>query len=303
MTRRTGEEDAMADALRAAAAEAALEHGPDYVVPQGFERYTAEDHATWVKLYERQHTLLPGRIVPVFLEGLDALGIHPTGIPDFRDINAVLGRTTGWTIVAVPGLVPDDVFFTHLANRRFPVTFWIRKPEELDYIEEPDAFHDLFGHVPLLMRQDYADYLEAYGKAGIALMGEGMLHRLARLYWYTVEFGLMRTPDGLRIFGAGIASSPGETRFALESASPNRIGFDLGRVMRTRYRIDDYQETYFVLDGFDGLPSLAVEDLRPVLAAIADAPDLDPGDVLAEDVVVTRGTGEYARQRAAKIPN
>lgn len=290
----------MGDMSRAAANAAALEHGADYVVPQGYEHYTAEDHATWARLYERQRALLPGRIVPEFVAGLEALGIGADGIPDFRTLNARLTAATGWTVVAVPGLVPDEVFFTHLAGRRFPAGFWIRKPHELDYIEEPDVFHDVFGHVPLLMRQDYADYLAAYGRAGVALAGEGALHRLARLYWYTVEFGLMRTREGLRIFGAGIASSPGETVFALESPSPNRLGFDLARVMRTRYRIDDYQETYFVLDGFAGLPSLALDDLRPVLAEIAGSDDLAPGTVLAGDTIYTRGMGDYARERAEK---
>ncbi len=270
-----------------------LTHGPDHVVPQRPDRYTGDDHATWATLYDRQRRLLEGRAVPQFLEGLDALGIAPDRIPDFEAMSARLGAATGWSVVAVPGLVPDAVFFDHLANRRFPAGFWIRAPHEIEYIEEPDVFHDVFGHVPLLMRRDYADFLEAYGKAGVALAGAGALHRLARLYWYTVEFGLMRTPAGLRIFGAGIASSPGETIFALESPSPNRIAFDAGRTMRTRYRIDDYQETYMVLDGFGDLPSLAVGDLVALVAGLADAPDIEPGQLIAEDRIVSRGTAAH----------
>jgi phenylalanine-4-hydroxylase len=266
----------MAQTLQSTVRGMTLQHGPDHIVSQGFERYTMEDHRTWATLYGRQRRLLVGRVVDEFLAGLDRLGIGASGIPDFDAVNERLMAATGWRVVAVPGLVPDAVFFEHLANRRFPAGFWIRAPHEIDYIEEPDVFHDVFGHVPLLMRQDYADYLEAYGKAGAALAGEGALHRLARLYWYTVEFGLMRTAEGLRIFGAGIASSPGETVFALESTSPDRIGFDLARTMRTRYRIDDYQESYMVLDGFAALPSLAHDHLAAVIAAIGEQPDIEP---------------------------
>ncbi len=181
-------------------------------------------------------------------------------------MNRTLKAATGWEVVAVPGLIPDLAFFRLLADRKFPAGFWIRKPEQIDYIEEPDIFHDVFGHVPLIMQPIYADYLEAYGKAGLVAAEHGALKRLARLYWYTVEFGLAQTPDGLRIVGAGIASSPSETVFALESPSPNRIGFDLGRVMRTLYRIDDFQETYFVLDGVEAWPSLDLDRLDPALA-------------------------------------
>jgi phenylalanine-4-hydroxylase len=265
----------------------------DWLVDQGFENYSDTDHETWRTLARRQHDILRGRIADAFLDGLDALGIDEAGIPDFRALNEPLGRATGWTVVPVPGLVPDIVFFKLLATRRFPAGFWIRKPEQLDYIQEPDVFHDVFGHVPLIMQPVYADYLEAYGRAGLVAAEHGALHRLARLYWYTVEFGLAETPDGLRIVGAGIASSPSETVFALESPSPNRVGFDLGRVMRTRYRIDDFQETYFVLDGVDAWPALDLDRLVPLWRDLAPTADLEPGDILPTDRVLSRGDGSY----------
>jgi phenylalanine-4-hydroxylase len=269
----------------------------DYLIDQGFDAYTPEDHATWRTLARRQREILKGRIAPAFLEGLDELGIGEGGIPDFRVLNEGLRSATGWEVVAVPGLVPDLAFFSLLADRKFPAGHWIRRPEQVDYIEEPDIFHDVFGHVPLITRPVYADYLEAYGRAGLAAAGKGTLHRLARLYWYTVEFGLARTPEGLRIVGAGIASSPGETIFALEDASPSRIDFDLARVMRTRYRIDDYQETYFVLDGIDAWPSLDLAELEPIWATLDRQTDLDPGDVMPEDGIVSRGAGSYHAAR------
>ena len=158
---------------------------------------------------------------------------------------------TGWRVVAVPGLVPDDVFFEHLAHRRFVAGRFIRKPEQLDYLQEPDVFHDLFGHVPLLSDPVFADYMQAYGLGGLKALRLNALEKLARLYWYTVEFGLIAEPGGLRLYGAGILSSFGESQFALDDPSPHRIKFDLMRVMRTRYRIDDYQQNYFVIDNFE----------------------------------------------------
>ncbi|WP_332695948.1 phenylalanine 4-monooxygenase [Bosea sp. (in: a-proteobacteria)] len=255
----------------------------DFVVDQGFDRYTAADHETWSRLHRRQFELLRGRICDEFFAGLAALGIAADGIPDFRQINRVLKAATGWEVVAVPGLVPDRVFFTHLAERRFPAGFWIRRPEEFDYIEEPDIFHDVFGHVPLLMNPAYADFVAAYGAAGLRYAEPADLTRLARLYWYSVEFGLIETAAGLRIFGAGIASSPGETLFALESDKPNRIRFDPVRVMRTRYKIDDFQQSYFVLPGFDAMPDLAAEPLERAMEKAKALPELEADAVIAED--------------------
>lgn len=273
----------------------------DHLVDQNFDAYTATDHETWRVLARRQREILRGRIADQFLDGLDRLGIGESGIPDFRVMNRTLKAATGWEVVAVPGLVPDLAFFRLLADRKFPAGFWIRKPDQIDYIEEPDIFHDVFGHVPLIMQPVYADYLEAYGKAGLVAAQHGALKRLARLYWYTVEFGLARTPEGLRIVGAGIASSPSETIFALESPSPNRVAFDLGRVMRTLYRIDDFQETYFVLDGIEAWPSLDLDRLVPLWRSLEATPDLEPGEIRPEDRVLSRGDGSYHRAKAASL--
>ena len=221
------------------------------------------------------------------------LPIAADRIPDFRRLSDVLMRRTGWQVVAVPGLVPDEMFFEHLANRRFPSGNFIRKPNELDYLEEPDVFHDVFGHVPMLMNPAIADYIQAYGVGGQRAQALGKLAQLARVYWYTIEFGLLRQREGLRIYGAGIASSASETVFALESDSPNRIAFDLERVMRTHYRIDDFQEGYFVIDSLDELLALAQTDFAPIYQRLDDGPEYQPADVLATDTVITRGNGRH----------
>ena len=265
----------------------------DWTIAQGWERYSAAEHAVWKTLYERQTALLPGRACDEFVRGMRSLPIGADEIPDFRRLSDVLMKATGWQVVAVPGLVPDEVFFEHLANRRFPAGNFIRKPEELDYLEEPDVFHDVFGHVPMLMNPVIADYVQAYGLGGLRAQRLGKLAQLARVYWYTVEFGLVQQRDGLRIYGAGIASSYAESLFSLDDPSPNRLRFDLERVLRTRYRIDDFQETYFVLGDLDELLALANIDFAPIYARIDGAPELDPGDVLAGDAIVAPGTGRY----------
>jgi len=266
---------------------------PDWTIPQDWASYTAEEHAMWDRLFARQAEMLPTRVVPAFMEGLDVLRMSKPGIPDFDELNERLSRATGWQVVAVPGLVPDEIFFEHLANRRFPAGQFIRKAGQLDYIEEPDVFHDVFGHVPMLMNPILADYIQAYGKGGLRAQQLGVLPNLARVYWYTVEFGLVLQPDGLRIYGSGIVSSRTETVFALEDASPNRVRFDLQRVTRTRYRIDDFQETYFVIGAFDELLELARIDFAPIYEQVKGKPDFEPGEVLATDRVVARGTGRY----------
>ncbi len=226
----------------------------DYTVAQDWGHYRPEDHATWATLHRRQLDLVERYAAPEFLAGVRALGASSTQIPRFEEANRVLVEATGWQIVAVPGLIPEQVFFDHLAQRRFPVTVWIRRREELDYLVEPDVFHDFFGHVPLLTNPIFARFMQAYGEAGAkALATPGGITMLARLYWYMVEFGLIRTDGALRVYGAGILSSKGETVYSIESPVPQRIGFDLLRVMRTEYRIDDYQQTYFVIDSFQQL--------------------------------------------------
>jgi phenylalanine-4-hydroxylase len=265
---------------------------PDFTIAQPVHRYTSTDHAIWRKLYERQANMLQGRVSDEFLQGLATLGMEKDRVPDFDQLNETLMRATGWQVVAVPGLVPDEVFFEHLANRRFPASWWMRKPEQLDYLQEPDCFHDVFGHVPLLINPVFADYMEAYGKGGLKAAGLGALEMLSRLYWYTVEFGLIRTARGLRIYGAGIVSSQGESIYSLDSASPNRIGFDVHRIMRTRYRIDTFQKTYFVIDSFEQLFDATRPDFAPLYEALRAQPTLGAGDVAAGDQVLNVGTRE-----------
>ena len=267
----------------------------DWTIPQNWEAFSADEHAMWDRLFSRQSEMLPGRAADAFLRGLDVLKLSKPGIPDYHELNARLMAATGWQVVAVPGLVPDDVFFDHLANRRFPAGNFIRTPEQLDYLQEPDVFHDVFGHVPMLADPVFADYMVAYGKGGLRSLGFGALDHLARLYWYTVEFGLIQQPDGLRIYGAGIVSSYSESVFALDDPSPNRIRFDLMRVMRTKYRIDDFQQNYFVIPSLDHLLKVTVEtDFAPLYAALENLPDIAIADILPGDEVITRGTQQYA---------
>lgn len=301
MQRQLSEQQGQAAKHGLAAGEAGRPARADWTIDQGWSQYTAEEHAVWKTLFERQSRLLPGRACDAFVQGMRDLPIVPEQIPDFERLSETLQARTGWQVVAVPGLVPDEVFFEHLANRRFPAGHFIRKPHELDYLEEPDVFHDVFGHVPMLMNPAIADYIQAYGQGGLRAQQLGVLEQLARVYWYTVEFGLVRQPEGLRIYGAGIASSYTETRFALEDPAPNRIAFDLERVMRTRYRIDDFQESYFVVDSLDQLLELARIDFAPLYARTKGQPEHAPGCVLPTDRVFTRGTGR-ARPAAPPAP-
>jgi phenylalanine-4-hydroxylase len=258
---------------------------PDYTVDQDYSRYTAAEQDLWKRLYARQSTLVPRYACKEFIDILGALDFG-AGIPHFDAINAKLLPATRWTLVAVPGLLPDEVFFTHLANRRFPVSVWLRNPEEFDYIVEPDIFHDFFGHVPLLFNSVFADYLEAYGKGGVKAKGLNALDYLARLYWYTVEFGLIRTPQGLRTYGAGILSSGGELPYCIESPKPHRIKFELMRVMQSQYKIDTFQETYFVIDSFKELFDATAPDFTPYYATLRSRRDLAANEVIAEDVAI-----------------
>lgn len=269
----------------------------DWTIPQCWERFTAEEHGLWDRLFERQARLLPGRACSAYLKGLETLRLSERGIPDFRELSERLMRLTGWQVVAVPGLVPDEVFFDHLAHRRFVAGNFIRRPDQIDYIQEPDVFHDVFGHVPLLADPVFADYMAAYGRGGLRALDLGMLKQLGRLYWYTVEFGLVREADETRIYGAGIVSSPAESVFSLESDSPNRIAFDIERVMRTEYRIDDFQQNYFVIPDFETLLRATAEcDFAPLYDRLRKASDIAPGNIVSGDSVLTRGTQEHARR-------
>jgi phenylalanine-4-hydroxylase len=260
----------------------------DYTCPQNWTSYSDDDHETYRKLYERQSALLPGFASDAFIEALPLLGIKDH-IPRFEDINARLKPATGWEIVAVPGLIPERPFFDLLANRRFPVTDWIRNPDEFDYIVEPDVFHDLFGHVPLLFNPVFADYVQRYGAGGLKAHDLGAGELLSRLYWYTIEFGLIQQREGLRAYGAGILSSAGELRHSVTSPKARRIALDLQRCMRTRYKIDDFQSTYFVIGGFDQLFELTEPDFAPLYASVKEADDIGADESIASDVVITSG--------------
>ncbi len=260
----------------------------DYTCPQNWGSYTEADHDTYRRLYERQSALLPGLACDAFIEALPSLGIKDR-IPRFEEINERLKPATGWEIVAVPGLIPERPFFDLLAHRRFPVTDWIRKPDEFEYIVEPDVFHDLFGHVPLLFNPVFADYVQRYGAGGLKAHDLGAGELLSRLYWYTIEFGLIRQPDGLRAYGAGILSSSGELRHSVTSPTPQRIALDLVRCMRTRYKIDDYQATYFVIDSFQQLFDLTAPDFAPLYEAVRAWGELAADASNASDSRITLG--------------
>ncbi|QHE77923.1 phenylalanine 4-monooxygenase [Hydrogenophaga sp. PBL-H3] len=260
----------------------------DYTCPQNWASYTAADHDTYRRLYERQTALLPGLACDAFIEALPSLGIKDH-IPRFEEINVRLRSATGWELVAVPGLIPERPFFDLLAHRRFPVTDWIRNPEEFDYIVEPDVFHDLFGHVPLLFNPVFADYVQRYGVGGLKAHDLGAGELLSRLYWYTIEFGLIRQANGLRAYGAGILSSSGELRHSVTSPKPRRIALDLLRCMRTRYKIDDYQATYFVIDSFEQLFDMTAPDFAPLYETVRSLGELGADATIASDSFITLG--------------
>lgn len=265
----------------------------DWTIDQAWETYTAEEHDRWDRLFRRQQDVLPGRACMPFLRAMETLELSPSGIPNMERLSDRLEKLTGWRVVPVVELVPDDVFFDHLANKRFPAGAFIRPEAEFDYLEEPDVFHDVFGHVPLLADPIFSEFMQAYGAGGQRALGLGQLHHLARLYWYTVEFGLIREAGDLRLFGAGIMSSPQESVFALEDASPHRVGFDLKRVMRTNYIIDDFQKTYFVIDGFEALLDACYTDFAGLYAELRASTNLEPHEIDPADTVIHRGSQAY----------
>ena len=251
--------------------------GPEYTVEQDWDAYTEEQHALFRRLFERQSKLVPRFACPEWIDAIAALDAGG-GIPRFDLISRKLKSKTNWEIVAVPGLIPDIAFFTHLANRRFPVTVWLRKPEEFDYIVEPDVFHDFFGHVPLLFDPVYADHLHEYGKGGLKAMRLDAVKMLARLYWYTIEFGLIRTPTGgVRAYGAGLISSGGELEYCVVDPAPRRLAFNVETILRSEYLIDRYQGAYFVIDSFEQLMRETAPDFTPIYARLRDLPALASG--------------------------
>ena len=268
--------------------------GEDWLEPAQ-RRYTADEHAVWDELYARQLEILPGRAASAFLAGLKRLDLARGGIPQFDRLSAELGALTGWSVVPVPMLIPDHVFFWHLANRRFPAGNFIRSRAEFDYIREPDVFHDVFGHVPMLADPVYADYMQEYGRAGWKAMRHNRLKSLGALYWYTVEFGLIQESAGLRVYGAGILSGPAEAVYSLEAQSPNRIMLNVDRVMRTDYVIDDLQPTYFVIESFEQLYHDTVDrDFDRLYRSLSPGFTYANSAVIDIDDVLHRGTQEYA---------
>ena len=268
--------------------------GEDWLEPAQRD-YTAEEGAVWNELYERQMDVLPGRAASAFMAGLQKLHLGAEGVPRFDRLSAELGTLTGWSVVPVPMLIPDHVFFWHLANRRFPAGNFIRSRAEFDYIQEPDVFHDVFGHVPMLADPVYADYMQEYGRAGWKAMRHNRLKSLGALYWYTVEFGLIQETEGLRVYGAGILSGPTEAVYSLEAQSPNRIMLNVDRVMRTDYVIDDLQPTYFVIESFDQLYHDTVDrDFDRLYRSLSPGFTYANTAVIDIDDVLHRGTQEYA---------
>jgi len=269
----------------------------DFTIDQDWISYSVAEHDRWDRLFKRSRETLRDRACDEFIAMMNTLKLSDSGIPDMEKLSERLEKITGWRVVPVAGLVPDDIFFNHLANKRFPAGAFIRSEQQMDYLEEPDIFHDIFGHVPLLANPIYSDFMQAYGKGGQRSKQLGQLPHLARLYWYTVEFGLIRTTAGLRIFGAGIVSSTAESVFALESDSPNRIGFDLERVMRTKYVIDTFQPTYFVIDSFEQLLDDCYQDFDPIYERIRAAPDIEANELIDNDEVITRGDLGYFKDK------
>lgn len=258
--------------------------------------YTPQEHDIWRALYKRQLKVLPGRAVDWFMDSLSTLGINQNAVPQLDEVNAILMKRSGWQVIPVPGLIPDAPFFEMLANRRFPIGNFIRTPEQFDYIQEPDIFHDLFGHVPILADPVFADYMQSYGEGGLKAARLGAIDNLARLYWYTVEFGLIEEPQGLRIYGAGILSSPTESVFCLESDSPNRVRFNVKRMLRTHYQIDDFQDTYFVINSFKQMFDETRPDFAPIYKELEKLPIIMPEELVEGDDVITLGTNVYAAE-------
>lgn len=257
--------------------------------------YSSDDDSVWNDLFARQMEVLPGRAASAFMAGLERLDLARGGVPEFARLSEELDALTGWSVVPVPMLIPDHVFFWHLANRRFPAGNFIRTRETFDYIQEPDVFHDVFGHVPMLTDPVFADYMQEYGRAGWKAMRYNRLKALGSLYWYTVEFGLIEEASGdIRAYGAGILSGPTEAVFAVEAQSPNRIMLAVDRVMRTDYVISDLQPTYFVIESFEDLYRQTVErDFDRLYRNLAPGFTYSNSAIIDVDYIVSRGTQEY----------
>lgn len=270
----------------------------DYTIDQQWDSYTNKEHDRWDRLFARQARLLPDLACEHFLKALETLRLSSSGIPNMERLSDRLQKLTGWRVVPVIELVPDEVFFDHLAHRRFPAGAFIRSEEQLDYLQEPDVFHDIYGHVPMLANPVFAEFMEAYGKGGLNALKRGQLHNLARLYWYTVEFGLIEEQGALRIYGAGILSSSMESHFAINSSSPHRLGFDLERLMRTPYIIDDFQKNYFIIDSFSTLLEACYSDFEKLYDRLINTNDLKIGEITEQDRIFHVGDMGYHASKA-----
>jgi phenylalanine-4-hydroxylase len=277
----------------------------DFTIDQDWQSYSPDEHGRWDRLFARQLDILKDRACSDYLQAVNTLALSERGVPDMQRLSDRLEKITGWRVVPVTELVPDEVFFNHLAHRRFPAGAFIRSEQEMDYLEEPDIFHDIFGHVPLLADPVYADFMEAYGRAGHRALVLGRLPNLARLYWYTVEFGLVREAGAVKIFGAGIMSSAAESIFALDDPSPHRVEFDLERVMRTKYIIDDFQTVYFVIDSFEQLLEECAEDFGELYERLGHAQTIEPHELIHFDQVIHHGTQRYFldKENESKAPS
>ncbi len=278
------------------------------LVSQRWSDYSKVEHGTWQQLFERQMKVLNSRACPQYLRALDILGFTADQIPDFDRVNERLRAHTGWEVVATDGLIKSKAFFDMLTDRKFPSGRFIRTPEQLDYLEEPDIFHDLFGHIPLLTEPSYANYMHEYGMGGARALKYKTTRNLARLNWWTIEFGLIRTDEGLKIYGAGLLSSFSEAKYCLDDASAHHIQFDLERCMRTKVYINDMQPSYFVIDSFEDLFRQAVDtDFSPMYASFKGLEGLEkadeflPFDLQDSDEVIREGTLEYITPRRAEL--
>jgi phenylalanine-4-hydroxylase len=267
------------------------------IIEQNWGAYSAADHNTWKTLYNRQLETLKARVCEEYLEGLKTLHLVADTVPDFAQMNKHLRAATGWEVLAVPGLIASKPFFSMLANRQFPAGTFIRTPEQLDYLEEPDIFHDVFGHIPLLSNPAYANYMQEYGRAGLAALEHKGIKFLARLNWYTIEFGLIKNNGEVKAYGAGIMSSYGEAKYLFNDPSANWLQFDIDRVLRTGYYIDDLQASYFTIDSFESLFKQCIErPFIPLYEKFRAMPALTPFEIVEGDTVLRKGTGEYWRE-------
>ena len=267
------------------------------IIDQNWGAYSAADHNTWKTLYNRQLETLKARVCEEYLEGLKTLHLVADTVPDFAQMNKHLRAATGWEVLAVPGLIASKPFFSMLANRQFPAGTFIRTPEQLDYLEEPDIFHDVFGHIPLLSNPAYANYMQEYGRAGLAALEHKGIKFLARLNWYTIEFGLIKNNGEVKAYGAGIMSSYGEAKYLFNDPSANWLQFDIDRVLRTGYYIDDLQASYFTIDSFESIFKQCIErPFIPLYEKFRAMPALTPFEIVEGDTVLRKGTGEYWRE-------